>query len=304
VNPILTVEGLRKSYGTVQAVDGLDFYVNEGSFFAFLGPNGAGKSTTIDILCTLLKPDGGRVAVDGKLLGKEDARIRSAIGVVFQDSLLDALLTVRENLTVRGSLYGLSGRRLKEAVSRAAQSAGVPDFLDRPYGKLSGGQRRRADIARSLVHTPKLLFLDEPTTGLDPQTRKNVWETIRSLQGENGTTVFLTTHYMEEAEKADDVTVIDHGRIAARGTPGELKQSYASDFLELLPIDTKKLEVLLTRDKVAYTAEQGRLHIALKSTLDALPILEKYKPELLNFEVRNGTMDDVFLRITGEEIRE
>lgn len=304
MNPILTVEGLKKSYGTVQAVSGLDFYVNEGSFFAFLGPNGAGKSTTIDILCTLLKPDGGRVAVDGKLLGKEDTGIRLAIGVVFQDSLLDSLLTVRENLTVRGSLYGLSGRRLKEAVSRAAESAGVLDFLDRPYGKLSGGQRRRADIARSLVHTPKLLFLDEPTTGLDPQTRKNVWETIRSLQRENGTTVFLTTHYMEEAEKADYVTVIDHGRIAARGTPGELKQNYASDFLELLPFDTKKLEALLAQDKVDFTAEQGRLHIALKSTLDALPILEKYKPEILNFEVRNGTMDDVFLRITGEAIRE
>ncbi|MEI6101204.1 MAG: ATP-binding cassette domain-containing protein, partial [Eubacteriales bacterium] len=183
---IIEVNGLAKSYKDVKAVRGIDFYVEPGTLFAFLGPNGAGKSTTIDMICTLLAPDSGSVTVNGYLLGREDEQIRSSIGVVFQVSVLDELLTVRENMQMRGSLYGMKGNQLAASIRKAARAAEVTDILDRRYGKLSGGQRRRADIARSLVHTPKILFLDEPTTGLDPQTRKSVWDTIRQLQQEEG----------------------------------------------------------------------------------------------------------------------
>lgn len=222
---MMEVHGLMKSYGKVEAVRGIDFYVEKGKLFAFLGPNGAGKSTTIDILSTALKADQGTAVINGYSLGKEDSKIRSSIGVVFQGHHLDDLLTVRENLLSRGSFYGLQGKALHEAVEQAAQEAEVTDFLHRPYGKLSGGQRRRADIARALVNRPQILFLDEPTTGLDAQTRRNVWDRIHELQKEKGMTVFLTTHYMEEAASADYVIVIDHGKIAAKGTRPSLSRS-------------------------------------------------------------------------------
>lgn len=186
---IIEVKGLSKRFGDVQAVKNIDFHVNAGQLFAFLGPNGAGKSTTIDIICTLLQADSGEVTINGFTLGKDDFAIRSDIGVVFQTNLLDKLLTVKENLEVRGSFYGLSKADWESAFLRATQAAGVTEFLDRPYGKLSGGQKRRADIARALINTPKILFLDEPTTGLDPQTRKNVWDTIRKLQADRKSVV-------------------------------------------------------------------------------------------------------------------
>ena len=198
----IVIENLTKTYGDLKAVDNISFYVEEGSLFAFLGPNGAGKSTTISILNTFLKPDGGRVEIGGRILGKEDSKIRAEIGAVFQESLLDPLLTVKENLSIRGSFYGLKGKSLKNAVADAIEKSGATDFMNRPYGKLSGGQRRRADIARALVNTPKILFLDEPTTGLDPQTRKSVWETIRKLQEGTKMTVLLTTRSIEEAAQA------------------------------------------------------------------------------------------------------
>ena len=184
MNKAIEVKGLKKSYGRVEAVKGIDFYAEEGKLFAFLGPNGAGKSTTIDIVCTFLKPDEGEVIVDGLVLGQSDAEIRKRIGAVFQDGLLDKRLTIAENLKARGGFYGLKGKALAQAVETTAELCGVSEFLKRPYGKLSGGQRRRCDIARALVHTPKILFLDEPTTGLDPQTRKNIWETIGKIQKE------------------------------------------------------------------------------------------------------------------------
>ena len=208
----IEVSGLIKNYGKIKAVDGIDFSVDSGSLFAFLGPNGAGKSTTIDILCTLLRPDGGRAAINGLEIGRQDEKIRREIGVVFQEGVLDRLLSVRENLMLRGSFYGFRGEELKKRVSDALLKSGAGEFALRKYGQLSGGQRRRADIARALVNSPKILFLDEPATGLDPQTRKSIWDTIRRLQRDNGTTVFLTTHYMEEAEQADYVVVIDAGR--------------------------------------------------------------------------------------------
>ena len=301
---IIKVEGLKKSYGSVEAVKGINFYVESGKLFAFLGPNGAGKSTTIDILCTILQPDSGIVTIDGHKLGTQDAAIRSAIGVVFQDHLLDPLLTVEENLRVRGSFYHKTRARLNDAVNWAANAAAVKDFIKRPYGKLSGGQKRRADIARALINTPKILFLDEPTTGLDPQTRKNVWESIQRLQKDTGMTVFLTTHYMEEAAEADYVIVIDNGEIAAKGTPTALREQYASDLVKLFPLDEEKLTAVLEEMKLPYTKISDRLVIKIGSTMEAFPLLERAKPYIGGFEVLNGTMDDAFIGITGKEIRQ
>ncbi len=305
-NRIIEVNDLKKSYGKVQAVKGLSFYVEQGKLFAFLGPNGAGKSTTIDIITTFLQKDSGTVTINGMTLGKDDDDIRRIIGAVFQDNMLDELLTVRENIMMRGSLYGLKGEKLKSAVEKAIAAAEVDDFRNRKYGKLSGGQRRRADIARALVNTPKILFLDEPTTGLDPQTRKTVWETIRKLQSETGMTVFLTTHYMEEAAEADYVVVIDNGEISARGTPSQLKEKYAGDFLKLVPKKESYDKVLssLKEDNLTLTESAGTIKVSISRTMDALPLIERYKNDIESLEVLNGTMDDAFIAITGKEIRE
>lgn len=304
MDKIIEVADLHKSYGDVHAVKGISFYVERGKLFAFLGPNGAGKSTTIDIICTLLRQDSGQVMVDGHMVGREDRAIHSVIGAVFQDSLLDALLTVEENLKTRGSFYGLKGKALDEAVQNAARVTGVHDLLKRPYGKLSGGQRRRCDIARALVHTPKILFLDEPTTGLDPQTRQSVWETVQRLQRDTDMTVFLTTHYMEEAAKADYVIVIDDGRIAAKGTPAELKESYTSDKVTLVCTDIERVRAIAAAEGLSHTLTADTVTVPIPCTLDALPLLEKCRPFICGFEVVSGTMDDAFIAITGKELRE
>jgi len=301
---IIEVSDLHKSYGNVHAVKGLDFYVESGKIFAFLGPNGAGKSTTIDIICTFLQPDSGRAVVDGNVLGKSDNAIRSAIGVVFQDGLLDDLLTVRENLKIRGGFYGMKGRALEEKIGEVAKTMGITEILRRPYGKLSGGQKRRCDIARALINTPKILFLDEPTTGLDPQTRKSVWETITSLQREAGMTIFLTTHYMEEAAGADFVIVIDDGRIVAKGTPSELKERYTTDKLTLICADLGKVRSILKEQNLKFSTEANKATVAIPSTMAALPVIQLAKDFISGFEVTTGTMDDAFIAITGKEIRE
>lgn len=301
---ILEVNGLRKSYGKVQAVKDIGFRVKKGDVFAFLGPNGAGKSTTIDIICTFLKADAGEVFIDDLQVGKDDNEIRKIIGAVFQDGLLDNLLTVEENLKLRGQLYGLRGETLASAVGFAVKSAGAEDFFKRPYGKLSGGQRRRADIARALLNTPKILFLDEPTTGLDPQTRKNVWDTVKRIREEKDVTIFFTTHYMEEAENADFVVVIDEGKIAAEGTPVKLKAKYSFDTLHLIYKGRDTLWRRLKESDMSFEEKSERFVIELAETLDALPIVEKYRDDILDFEVRTGTMDDAFIGITGKELRE
>jgi len=301
---IIEVRNLHKSYGSVHAVRGVDFYVESGKLFAFLGPNGAGKSTTIDTICTFLKQDEGEVIIDGHVLGKDDDYIRSVIGVVFQDGLLDALLTVEENLKIRGSFYGLKGEKLKASVANVVEITNLKELLKRPYGKLSGGQRRRCDIARALLNTPKILFLDEPTTGLDPQTRKNVWETITTLQRKTSMTIFLTTHYMEEAAGADYVIVIDNGEIAAKGTPSELKERYTSDKLVLVSADNLRLAEILSGINLTYEKVANQYIIKVRSTMDALPIIEKCREYISGFEVLRGTMDDAFISITGKEIRE
>ncbi|MCD4670588.1 MAG: ATP-binding cassette domain-containing protein [Actinomycetia bacterium] len=302
--PIIEVSGLKKNYGNVKAVEGIDFHVNEGELFAFLGPNGAGKTTTIDIICTLLKPDSGTVTINRYALGRQDHKIRKDIGVVFQDSILDDLLTVKENLYTRGSFYGMSNKELSIAVEKAAKAADVKSFYNRRYGNLSGGQRRRADIARALINTPKILFLDEPTTGLDPQTRKSVWNTIRDLQKGTGMTVFLTTHYMEEAAKVDYVAIIDNGKISARGTPSELRAKYSTDTLRLIPKDSNGLAALLKKKNIEFTISGKAFLINVSNTLDALPLVNNAEDLISGFEVISGSMDDAFVKITGHAMRE
>jgi multidrug/hemolysin transport system ATP-binding protein len=300
----IEVKGLVKNYGEVKAVRGIDFHVKKGKLFAFLGPNGAGKSTTIDIICTFLKQDEGEVKVGGFTLGKEDPDIREIIGVVFQVGLLDDLLTVEENLRTRGSFYRLQRTELDEAVKRAAEVAGISNLLKRRYGQLSGGQRRRADIARALVHTPEILFLDEPTTGLDPQTRKKVWETIERIQKEKGMTVFMTTHYMEEAANADYVIVIDNGKIVAEGTPAELKEEYSKDKLVLSTSRKDELASRLQELGLEHTRVADNFTVQIAGSLEALPIIEATRDLIESFEVLKGTMDDAFISITGKDLRE
>lgn len=301
---VVEVSGLRKNYGDIHAVKGIDFTVTKGELFAFLGPNGAGKSTTIETICTLLRPDAGKVNVAGYQLGKEDDEIRRNIGIVFQYSILDKLLTVEENLNLRASFYGLLGQKRKKAVEAAAEVAGATSFIKRPYGKLSGGQRRRADIARALVNTPQIIFLDEPTTGLDPQTRINVWEAISSLQVNTNLTVFLTTHYMEEAANADNVAIIDDGLIVATGSPALLKTQYSTDKLYLLPEKETELGRVLAEKGYQYKTSGGQFVITIEDSLAALPILDLVRDKILGFQVVTGNMDDVFVDITGKEMRE
>ena len=303
---IITVSSLKKSFGNVKAVKGIDFSVQEGSLFAFLGPNGAGKSTTIDILCTLTNYDEGKISVAGYDLDTQAENIRDSIGVVFQDNLMDKRLTVKENLMIRAGFYHKTAAARKEAVRKAAVYAEITEFMDRTYGTLSGGQRRRADIARALLNTPRILFLDEPTTGLDPQTRKHIWETVERLQKENNMTIFLTTHYMEEAAKADYVVIMDSGLIAARGTPYELKEKYSSEHIRIKPKTGKQadLQKYLDEKKLSYAVMTDYVDVKIKSTLDALGILSPVTDLTESFEVLYGTMDDVFLNITGKELRE
>ncbi len=293
----VTVEGLVKSYGDVRAVDGISFSVPEGTFFAFLGPNGAGKSTTINVIISLLKADGGSVSI----FGEAPEASRSEIGIVFQDPKMDPLLTVRENVSVRGSMYGLGGDALKEAVDAALDSTGCSEFADRRYGQLSGGQRRRADIARAIVHSPKLLILDEPTTGLDPMSRSSIWELIRGLNVSRGITVMLTTHYMEEAADADDIVIIDRGRIVAHGTPAQLRDSHCRDTLTFVPKDAAKAESVLRSMGIPFDADKGTYKVILKRTADSVPIISALGDCIESLEVRSGTLDEAFIEITGAD---
>ena len=305
MNKIIEVENFAKSYGDIKAVKGISFFVEEGKLFSFLGPNGAGKSTTIDTLCTLMDFDSGRITVNGFDLRNDPQSIRQSIGVVFQDSVLDNLLTVRENLFIRAGLYTGSKNEIKRMVEESVKVIEVSEFLNRPYGKLSGGQRRRADIAAALLHRPKILFLDEPTTGLDPQTRLAVWETVKKLQLESGTTVFLTTHYMEEAADSDYIIVIDHGLIAARGTPQELKTEYSSDSLHIVPKNDEASEEIQKKlMEMEYIMAGGVISVKLPDTLSSIAILENNKHHIASFQVLQGTMDDAFIGITGKGIRQ
>jgi len=303
MDKIIEVKDLSKSYGTIHAVKGISFYVEKGKLFAFLGPNGAGKSTTIDIICTFLKKDSGSVVIDGLELGKDDNAIRNKIGAVFQDGLLDNLLTVEENLIIRGGLYKKDKTELKQAVKETAELMGITDLLKRPYGKLSGGQGEGVISQRALINKPQILFLDEPTTGLDPQTRKSVWEIVQKIQKTNNMTLFLTTHYMEEAAEADYVIIIDEGKISAKGTPSYLKETYAKDKLSLICKDSKKVSSILNGMNIPNEIVSDYVNVVLKETMEALDIIQSLKEHIKGFEVTAGTMDDAFIGITGKEIR-
>lgn len=302
---IIEVSGLKKSYKDVDAVKGIDFYVNKGSLFAFLGSNGAGKSTTIDMLCTFLKPDGGKIKIDNYEVGKDDEKIKSLVGVVFQESVLDDLLTVKENLRTRSKFYNMPKSEFEKNLAEVAKATEIEGFLNRQYKKLSGGQRRRVDIARALINKPKILFLDEPTTGLDPQTRRKVWDMVRELQIKNNMTVFLTTHYMEEAAMADYIVVMDEGRIAAKGTTDELKEKYAKDKMIISAHNGNKSSIIhfLTSNGYNFLVGNNDIKINLNTTLDSIKIIDDLKDYIDSFEVIKGSMDDVFLGITGREIK-
>lgn len=300
MDKIIEIHELKKSYGKCKAVDGIDLYIGKGQTYALLGPNGAGKSTTLNILCTLTDADEGLITIDGLTPEYQNSEIRKRIGVVFQNGVLDDLLTVEENLYFRGSFYSLQGKLLLNRIHQIAEMTGITDLLNRPYGCLSGGQRRRCDIARALLHHPKILFLDEPTTGLDPEIRSAVWETINKIKAENHMTVLLTTHYMEEAASADYIAIMKNGKIAASGTPSILKDHFSKDSLILFSENPETLRSMLGRKGVNCRQNQKALEVPLPRTLDALALLDFCKGCYSGFEVSRGNMDDAYLAVIGD----
>lgn len=299
---IIKVNGLTKTYGSLTAVNKISFSVHKGELLGFLGVNGAGKSTTINMLSTLIKPDKGNAELCGYALGEKNAEIRRRIGIVYQNNSLDRLLTVRENLLCRGILHGADRVQAKKRLQELSSIFSLDELLKKPYNTLSGGQKRRCEIAAALMHTPEILFLDEPTTGLDPATRKEVWETIDALRKSTEMTVFLTTHYMEEAAQAGRIIIISKGNIIAEGTPNELKTQYAADTLRIY-CKSEKIQKVQKLIRYSEITDNG-LTVTVSSTMEALPILEKVRDLIDGFEVIQGTMDDVFLAATGEEIKE
>lgn len=294
---VIEIENLHKSFGEIKAVNGISFSVRKGESFSFLGVNGAGKSTTISMICGRLAPDGGSISVCGSRPGSAETARR--LGVVFQNSVLDSALTARDNLRTRAALYGIRGQEFSNRLDELSELLLLSDLLERPVGKLSGGQRRRIDIARALVHRPEILILDEPTTGLDPQTRRLLWQTVTGLRKSEGLTVFLTTHYMEEAADSDYVVIIDVGSVAAEGTPLALKNAYAGDY------------ILLYGEGAADTARQlgtsfepirDGVRITVRDTAEATRLITAHPDVFTDYEVIKGRMDDVFLNVTGKNL--
>ena len=295
---IIKIDGLCKSFGDVKAVEKLCFRVKEGELFAFLGVNGAGKSTTINIMCGQLSKDCGSVLIDGEDLDKNLNHIKGTLGVVFQNSVLDSALSVYDNLQSRAALYGITGATFKERLYELTRLLDFEDLLKRTVGKLSGGQRRRIDIARALLNKPKILILDEPTTGLDPQTRKVLWNVISELRKTENMTVFLTTHYMEEAAEADYVVILDSGKISAEGTPHELKNKYTDDFITLYSVDEATVSAL----GVEYESLRDSYRLSVPSTAKATELIVKHPDVFCDYEITKGKMDDVFLNVTGKKL--
>ena len=294
---IITIDHLSKHFGEVKAVQDLSFRVREGELFAFLGVNGAGKSTTIHIMCGQLKKDGGKIVIDGADLDGGADPVKQKLGVVFQNSVLDGALTVWDNLESRAALYKITGAAFKKRFSELDALLGIGEFKRRAVAKLSGGQRRRIDIARALLHRPKILILDEPTTGLDPQTRKLLWGVIARLRQEEGMTVFLTTHYMEEAAEADFVVILEGGKIAAEGTPLSLKNRYTGDFITLYGADEETVMGL----GLPYEKIPGGFRLSVSDTAQATRLILDHPEVFRDYEVTKGRMDDVFLAVTGRQ---
>ena len=297
MSEILRVENLSKSFGHLKAVDNLSFSVESGKLFAFLGQNGAGKSTTINMLIGSLSADNGQIVYGGNKSFKE---FKDKIGVVFQNNIFDEVLTVEENLKLFGRLYAKNKDSIKERYEELAKLFKYKSFEKKKFKNLSGGQKRRVEIARALFNTPEILFLDEPTTGLDPKTRIDVWKVINNVRKETGMTVFLTTHYMEETNDADEVVIIHNGKKIAEGTPAELKEKLSSDRIKIVPKNQKRFEKLckdLSYEKVA-----DQFEFLLKDAQEEIELLEKFKDEIKFFEVLRGSMDDVFLNVVGESV--
>lgn len=298
MNDLIKIEHLTKSFGDIHAVNDLSFCVKEGELFAFLGVNGAGKSTTINIICGQLEKDGGTVEVCGCDMDRDPDGVKRSIGVVFQYSALDRELSVRDNLESRAALYGIRGTEAKARISELARMLDFENLLTRPLGMLSGGQRRRIDIARALLHKPRLLILDEPTTGLDPQTRELLWQVLDRLRREDGLTVFLTTHYMEEAADAGYVVILDSGRIVAKGTPLELKNKYTGDFVTIYGVTEESVKPL----GLPYEMIRDAARIAVPDTAAATDLIIRHPEMFRDYEITKGRMDDVFLAATGKKL--
>lgn len=296
---ILEVKNLTKFYGDVLAVDNISFSVKRGNFFAFLGPNGAGKSTTIKIISTLLQKDAGQITLNNK---SDEEYIRNKIGIVFQENMLDDELTVKENLMFRGAFYFKNKKDLNDRYVEVINYLELKEIENRYYKNLSGGQKRKTEIARALFSNPEVLLLDEPTTGLDPKTRKLIWTVLEDLQKNKKMTIFLTTHYMEEAANADWVVIINLGKIYAQGSPTTLKGEYSKDKLKIVPQSKEQLTRFLNEKKIAYTKIADQFIIETLLPKDALNILEEVKDNIAQFEMIKGSMDDVFLNVIGSEL--
>ncbi len=296
---IIEIQHLTKRFGEIKAVQDLSFRVKEGELFAFLGVNGAGKSTTIHILCGQVAKDSGQIVIDGRDLDQSVNNIKRELGVVFQTSVLDSALSVYDNLESRAALYGIVGKEFKERLFALAKALEFEPLLKRAVGKLSGGQRRRIDIARALIHKPKILILDEPTTGLDPQTRKTLWSFIFDLRRNDNMTVFLTTHYMEEAAEADYVVILDGGKISAEGTPLELKNTFTKDYITIYGINEETVKTL----GFEYEPIRDAYRLSVPNTRTATELILRHPDLFRDYEITKGKMDDVFLAVTGKKLQ-
>ncbi len=304
MNSIINVKNFTKTYGEFTAVNNISFEVEEGTVFAFLGPNGAGKSTTINTLCTIFEKTSGTLSIDGKDVTTQKSEVRSSIGVVFQDSTLDAKMTIEENLKMHCTFYNIPRKEVEERIQFVLQLVDLLGERKKLVGALSGGMKRRVEIARGLIHYPKVLFLDEPTTGLDPQTRAHIWEYIIKLQKERNITIFLTTHYMEEAEICNKIAIIDGGKIVAHDTPYALKKQYTRDKAYITTRKGLELEQLLIQYDLNYVKKEGYYKVDAENTEHLMQVLSEQKDEITDIEIKKGTFNDVFLEITGKKIRE
>ncbi len=303
-NPIISVKNFTKTYGDFTAVDDISFDVEEGSVFAFLGPNGAGKSTTINTLCTIFEKTSGTLMIDGKDVTTRKSDVRASIGVIFQDSTLDAKMTIEENLIMHCVFYHIPKREMEERIQFVLKLVDLLGERKKLVSALSGGMKRRVEIARGLIHYPKVLFLDEPTTGLDPQTRAHIWEYIIKLQKERNITIFLTTHYMEEAEICDKIAIIDGGRIVAHDTPYALKKQFTKDKAFITTKNGIRLEELLGQYNLNYVKKEGYYKVDAENVDLLLQVISIQKDDITDIEIKKGTFNDVFLEITGKKIRE
>jgi len=300
----IEVRNFSKKFGDFTAVDNISFDVEQGTIFAFLGPNGAGKSTTINTLCTIQEKTEGMLKINGNDVSKQKDLVRNDIGIVFQDSTMDGKLTVEENLKLHCDFYKVPKSEVKERIDFVLDLVDIKNRKKSPVDSLSGGMKRRAEIARGLVHFPKVLFLDEPTTGLDPQTRASVWDYIHKLQKQKNITIFLTTHYMDEAEICNQVAIIDGGKIVAHDTPANLKKKYTSTTMKLKTNDTDNLKTYMTERSIKHSVDKDLVTIYATSTADVLDITSTFRESIEDIEINKGTLNDVFIAITGKEIRE